>query len=434
MRSSVLICFMTQNFCRSEILKKELFMLEKLQKNKKIILIYLEKIPFYAQFYENNDLITSFVFILDGISLEQNDYEENLKVVEIFLKKTINGGFEGYKGQQLMNGNYYFNKIFNNTISDSKFGKPNRPLNNVFKNVVAPSSSTFKKQYELLQTKYENLLELYSLSYDFEKNLYKNDIENALNVLVKFEQIENEIEVLLKDEELKIFNSIEDIQLPNTYLLIFMNLLMNFYNFKQFIIKNLIDVELLIYNQVEYKSESVDRNRNLAQLFSRRASIFDRQVTLIKKQVLVYDTELIDNLAKTIQLMELDMKTQGLLNIYSELVDFDRKIEQKKISLNNEITLKQRLCNCFKDERVITLEEKIKKLELNKDEFIFKINKNNGIINKLNILKQVHDFVENSKIEFEWLEVEKDSSDDFVKKIEKIQYGNTFYFLLPEIN
>ena len=285
MRSSILICFMTQSFCHSDTLKKELFMVKKMQKNKKIIFIYLEKITFYMLFYEKNDLLTNAIFILDGISLKNNDYEENLRVIQNFIKKTVNGGFEGYKGQPLLNENYYFSRMFGNSDEFK------RPVTSIFKNSISPNSSTFKKHFELIQKKYENLLELYSSSYNYDRNSSTNDNENALNMIVKFDQIENEIEVLLQDSELSIGYSIGEIQFPNPNSIILMNFLMNFYYLQQFIVNNLINDELFIYNQMEYKSEFVDRNRSLVQLSFKRSFIFDQQIKLINHSFKCFTTE-----------------------------------------------------------------------------------------------------------------------------------------------
>ena len=417
MRSSILICFMTQSFCHSDTLKKELFMVKKMQKNKKIIFIYLEKIPFYMLFYEKNDLLTNAIFILDGISLKNNDYEENLRVIQNFIKKTVNGGFEGYKGQPLLNENYYFSRMFGNSDEFK------RPVTSIFKNSISPNSSTFKKHFELIQKKYENLLELYSSSYNYDRNSSTNDNENALNMIVKFDQIENEIEVLLQDSELSIGYSIGEIQFPNPNSIILMNFLMNFYYLQQFIVNNLINDELFIYNQMEYKSEFVDRNRSLVQLSFKRSFIFDQQIKLIKKQILIYETELINNLAKTLQMMDMEMKDEGLLNQYLEIVDLDKKIEQKETSLTTETSFAQRLCKCLKDERVLTLEEKLEKLKNNKADLTIKLNKNTSKIKKYYSIKQISDFVQNSKIELEWLEEENENAYSYARRIEKIQYG-----------
>jgi hypothetical protein len=417
MRSTVLICFMTEHFCYSDELKKELFMSQKMQKNKKIILIYLEKIPYSMQFYEKNDLLTSTVFILDGLYLNHNDYEENLRVIETFIKKTVNGGFEGYKNQPLINENYYFSIILENS---DKF---KRPIKGIFKNSVSPNTSVFKKQLELIQKKYENLLELYSTSYNYDQNLPANDNQNALNIILKFDEIENEIEVLLKDSGLRDGIWIGEIQLPNPNSIILMNFLMNFYHLQQFIIKNLINCELLIYNQMEYKIDFIDKNRSLAQLYFKRAFIFDQQIKLIKNQVLAYNKDLINKLANNLQMMEIEMKDIGFLNIYSEIVDLDRKIEQKEICLTTETSFAQRLCRCFKDERVMSLEEKIVKLKATKEDLKIKINKNNTKIKMFYSLKQINDFIENTKVELELLEEDKKNSDDYAKRIEKNQYS-----------
>ena len=421
MRSTVLICILTEEFFQSEALKKELYIVEKTQKQKKIVLIYYEKVGYNEQYYEKYDLMSNSTFIIDGLTLDENDNEENLKVLINFIRKQqSNNQKEETNLKQLLNERYYFNQIFKDNSSPSQ---SKRPLTGLLKNAIGPTPSTFKKHFELIQKKYENLLELYSMSYNFDLNMFTLEFVNTQNVLIKFEQIENEIDVLLKNDELNLGYSIGSIRLPNTNSLNLMSLLMNFYYFKQFIIKNLIDTELLVTNQIVYKEQFLERNKNLKHLLEERSAIFDKQIELIKKQIHMYDTELIDSISGKLRELEMDLKKEQVLNFYTDIAEAEKLIESKEATYNSEVTVKERLCKCFRSERAITLEEKLENLKIHKGNIIAAVEKNHSKLQKYFILKNVNDFVEKSKRELDDFEEEKYITDDYLKKLDHVEYG-----------
>jgi hypothetical protein len=416
MRSSVLICLITRDFCECSTLKKELYIVEKSQKNKKVILIFYEKIPSFELFYQQSDLTPQHVFILDRVSLLQDENDENFQVLVNFLTKNE----ESQEQQLLLNENYYYNKFLNDNFKNNNKLLNVRPLTSLIKNVISPNFGTFKKQIELIQKKYENLLELYSLSYNFEQNLFTYDFVNTQDVLVKFEQIENEIDVLFKSDELNTGVSLNGISLPNQNLIFLMNLLKIFYNFKQFIIKNLIDADFIVIDQVEYKNNYLDVNMNLKRLYAKRDALFDQQINLLDKQVKLFDQSLVEDV---LSVLEMELKNENLLNIYGDVFDFEKQIESKEADLERELTIKQMICTCFKNERIRTLEEKIGNLIKNKNFMMGNIEKNQMKIKTFYFLKQIKVLIENSRFQILEFYNQKEITGLYLKKLDKFQYG-----------
>ena len=154
-----------------------------------------------------------------------------------------------------------------------------------------------------------------------------------------------------------------------------------------------------------------------------RSAIFDKQIELIKKQIHMYDTELIDSISGKLRELEMDLKKEQVLNFYTDIAEAEKLIESKEATYNSEVTVKERLCKCFRSERAITLEEKLENLKIHKGNIIAAVEKNHSKLQKYFILKNVNDFVEKSKRELDDFEEEKYITDDYLKKLDHVEYG-----------
>lgn len=493
-RSQVILVFITKKFTQSESLKKELYYLEKFQqqietnskkqtKTKKIIIFLIDKLKFEDLLYESEYYLLSnnSLFIFDNTLIK--DYYENFQILINFIWNSFNMNVIDADADDDIDYVHITRAITTNASTSSiikpivlptrktvvndndnitlmnkkKLLNENNYIHRYIDNYDESSNKSYLERFcdicncSMLSdtVTVKPLTKLDSLRLNYEAILahigeYNNSIDMMnidLNLIKSIELVETDIEQTLESiknahsgvDLNQYFYHYQEYRLPTPYLIHLMNLLMNCYYFKRFILKTFLHDQMTIDNQEVFKQNIQHFSHNYSSLFALELKCIEQQLNLIQMHLDFYDQNLQDNIAKLMNDIEVELKKENLFNIYENLNEYEKRIGNKKILLKKELTFKERVFPFLISKETNLVKTRLELVKEQKKILIANVQLNKIKLKKSFKLKQINSDIEQLKYEFDFLKKQKEQHSESMSCIEYVQYGKCFNFNLKLI-